>query len=361
MKQGTETGQALPRNQPGWRRWLGSRKRWQRRFLYAILVVLCLSLLHIILEQSFTKVENPRYGVSFSTKYAQELGVDWRKNFTALLDDMGIRRFRLMSYWDLLEAEKGQLDFTDLDWQMDEAHKRGATVSLVVGLRQPRWPECHQPSWYSGLSSKERETALFNFVEAVVQRYSHHPALQSYQLENEALNRHFGTCQAADIDQARLKRQFQFVTKLDPNHPVYMSLSDQHGLPLGSPVPDKYGFSVYRTVWNEKFGPIHSYVTYPTPIWYHRLRAWWIRTFKDRDIFIHELQLEPWGPRATKDLSMEEQNKSMSIDQISANLSFARKIGARDIDLWGGEWWYWRKTVHNDPSIWNAVKQELSK
>jgi hypothetical protein len=39
-------------------------------------------------------------------------------------------------------------------------------------------------------------------------------------------------------------------------------------------------------------------------------------------------------------------------------MTFARQIGAKDIDMWGGEWWYWRK-VNGDPSIWSAVKQEV--
>ena len=342
--------------------WFVTRRRWQRRVVYVLGIILALFLLHTLVERLIPEVKDPRYGVSFSVKYADELGVDWQDNFTALLDDMGIRRFRLMSHWDTIEKEQGSFSFDDLDWQMNEAHKRGAKVSLAIGLRQPRWPECHQPEWYSRLGSAEaKEKALMTFLRTTVQRYRNHPALESYQLENEALNRHFGTCTAEDIDQQRLSREFAEVKRTDAPRPIYMSLSDQHGLPLGVPVPDKYGFSVYRTVWNDKFGPINAYVTYPTPVWYHRLRAQMISMMHGKEIFIHELQLEPWGPEATKDLSKEEQDKSMDLAQISTNVRFARKIGAQDIDLWGGEWWYWRKTIHNDPSVWEAVKAELAR
>lgn len=115
---------------------------------------------------------------------------------------------------------------------------------------------------------------------------------------------------------------------------------------------------MYRIVWNDKTGPFKFYVTYPTPVWWHhRLRAIWIETFKKRDIFIHELQIEPWGPAATVDLPLEEQNRSMSEKQIKENVAFARRIGKPDIYTWGGEWWYWRKTTFNDPSIWQIVKE----
>ena len=139
-----------------------------------------------------------------------------------------------------------------------------------------------------------------------------------------------------------------------------MSLSDQHGYPINPPKPDRYGFSVYRWVWNEKIPPVtNTYMIYPTPVWYHRLRLSVIELYSQRDIFIHELQLEPWGPIDTKDLSIAEQNKSMSSSQIRKNIMFARSIGAQDIYVWGGEWWYWRM-VHGDPSIWESVRSALS-
>jgi hypothetical protein len=305
------------------------------------------------------KVKNPNYGVSFSIKYAKELGNDWQANYLALLDDMGFKNFRLMSYWDEGEPQKGQYNFTDLDWQMDEAAKRGAKVSLAIGFRQPRWPECHQPNWAKdlGYGTDEWQAALNKYISVVQNRYKNHPALASYQLENEAKNAWFGECPGA-ASTPRLVEEFNLAKKNDPNHPVFMSLSDQHGFPAGQPVPDKYGFSVYRIVWNDKT-PIHFYLTYPTPVWYHRARAAAIKIIKDRDIFIHELQVEPWGPKATKDLTIEEQNRSMSPVQIERNFNFAKRIGRPDIYTWGGEWWYWRKNTLNDPSIWDSVKQEV--
>lgn len=304
----------------------------------------------------FPEVENPNYGVSFSAKRAKELGLDPHANLTALLSDMGIKNYRLMSYWDDIESTRGTFDFSELDWEINEIAKYGGTVSLSIGLRQPRWPECHEPSWAYELKGDAWKQALYAFMEIVVKRYEKNGTVISWQLENEAVNNWFGTCDAPD--RVRLNEEFNLVREWSKKQ-IWMSLSDQHGYPINPPTPDRFGYSVYRWVWNDKFPPTGTYLIYPTPVWYHRLRATIIKAYTGKDIFIHELQLEPWGPEDTKNLSVEEQNKSMSLQQIHDSLSFAREIGAKDIYTWGGEWWYWRK-VNGDPSVWNTVKGELN-
>ena len=338
-----------------WRKWW--RNKWLRGSTITLVVFFVLFLLAPIWNPViFPPISHPRIGVSFSEKRSMEMGLDWRDNYLALLDDMNIRSYRLMSYWDVHEKERGNFNFTSLDWQMDMAAQKGAKVSLAIGLRQPRWPECHQPEWANSLSGGEWKQALYEYITVVVKRYENHPALESWQLENEAVNNWFGLCK--NVDAERVNEEFDLVKKITKK-PVYMSLSDQHGLPVNPPVPDKYGYSVYRTVWSDKTWPYVGYLTYPTPIWYHRLRAVVIKQTTGRDIFIHELQLEPWGPKDTMLLSIEEQDKSMSQDQISRSLYFARQVGTEDIYLWGSEWWYWRK-VNGDSTIWNKVNQEIS-
>jgi len=329
-------------------------KRWSIAVGVFVGIMLLIGLLNVFV---FLPVKNPNLGVSFSKERSEELGLNWKDNYTALLDDMGLKHFRLMSYWSSYEKERGEFDFSDLDWQVNEAAKRGATVDIALGLRQPRWPECWQPAWAEALTGNAWKQALYAYMEIVVNRYKDNPAVANWQLENEAVNNWFGQCSAPDRD--RLNEEYALVKKWDPSGKIRMSLSDQHGFPVNGPVPDEYGFSVYRTVWNT-FGPWHFYLTYPTPIWYHRMRAMVIDWTQHRPIYIHELQLEPWGPRDTRLLTPEEQDQSMSVEQIGKSVKFARQIGAPDIDMWGSEWWYWRKDKFNDSSIWNAVKQEIN-
>lgn len=338
------------------------RSLWRRRparigiIVFSVLILLSL-LAPILNPIFFPPVKNPSMGVSFSKKRSLELGLDWKANYTALLDDLEIRNYRLMSYWDEGETTRGQFDFAALDWQMDEAAKRNAKVSMSIGIRQPRWPECHEPQWAKSLSGNAWKQALYAYLETVVKRYENHPALISWQLENEGMNTWFGECDTPDRE--RLVEEFNLVKRISKK-PVWMSLSDQHGLPVNGPVPDKYGYSVYRTVYNDKSGPFNGYLTYPTPIWYHNARKAVIQATQKRDIFIHELQLEPWGAKDTKELSLAEQDKSMSTRQIRESIYFARMIGVEDIYTWGSEWWYWRKVAHSDDTIWNTVKSEFA-
>ncbi len=330
--------------------------RWWR-WTAKILLVLTFFSFTMLAFNAFvwTPIKDPDYGVSFSIKRSKELGLDWKANFLALLDDLQFKRLRLMSYWDLIEGDRGHFDFTDLDWQMQQAAQRGVKVSLAIGVRVPRWPECHQPEWVTHLRGNTWKQALYAYLEVVVKHYKDNPALDTYQLENEGLNTWFGTCDPPD--NTRLHEELAFVKQWDPYHKVIMSLSDQHGYPVNAPVPDIYGFSVYRIVWNDKVPPA-GYIYYPTPIWYHRLRAAIIEAVWHRPVMVHELQMEPWGREDTAKLSVAEQDKSMSVQQIGKVFDFARRLGIQRIDVWGGEWWYWRK-VHNDPRIWEAVRTQL--
>jgi hypothetical protein len=295
-------------------------------------------------------------GISFSDKYARSLGIDVHAAYTALLDDMGVRRVRLMSYWDEIEPQPGAYDFNELDWEMDQAAQRGAAVSLSIGQRQPRYPECHVPDWATKLSGDDRNARLNDVLKTIIDRYKGRSNLVSYQLENEALNTTFGVCTRADRNQ--LQAEFDLVKRLDPDHPVQMNLSDEWGLPLGGPHPDIYGFSVYRRYYENHM--VHRYWLYPIPSWGHRLRAAIIEAYSGKQAVIHELQAEPWGPSATVGLSFAEQDKSMSKEQLVRNVETARRTGIREADMWGAEWWYWRKQ-QGDNSIWNTAKDMFDK
>ncbi len=124
-------------------------------------------------------------GVSFIPDYAQSLGLDPQKTMDALLG-INVRNFRLTSYWSDMERTPGHYDFSQLDWEFQKAEKAHAKIILTVGLRQPRWPECHAPSWVDLNRPADRwQPQLETYMQAVINRYKDSPSLQSYQLENE--------------------------------------------------------------------------------------------------------------------------------------------------------------------------------
>ena len=296
-----------------------------------------------------------RVGLSFSVPYAQELGLDWRAAYSSILTDLNPDHVRLMSYWDKIEPSRGSFDFADLDWQMDQAAAQGVKVTMAIGERQPRWPECHTPEWAEQLDVVARRKAVLDYTAKVVERYRTHPALESWQLENEYFNRNFGKCK--DFSRERLTNEFDAVKNLDPDHPVILSFADQLGFPLFGPVPDSYATSLYTANYVKKIG----YFAYPIPWYYYSAKAQLIGLLHNRRVFIHELQLEPWGPRSTAQLTIAEQDQYMDTSSIRETVKFGKSTGMTTIDMWGAEWWYWRKNHLGDPSVWETIKDEINK
>lgn len=281
-------------------------------------------------------------------KYAQAMGLDWKEAFTRMCMELPFKRLRLMTYWDTVEPTRGHYDLKVITWQLKTAAKYRKHVSLCLGMRQPRWPECHEPAWAKKLSQTERHKALYKLLEKIVEQYKDDPTIESWQLENEALNRGIGEC--TDYDRARLRHEFELVKRLDPKRPIIMSTSDSFGLPLRRPRPDIVGVSIYKTQWRNG----RYYQSWTPAIWY-RLRAWLVRALVRRPVIIHELQTEPWGPKATAQLSLKEQNRSMNAEKLEQMLRYAQKTRIDHVDLWGVEWWYWLGSKHNDWSCWQVV------
>ena len=293
------------------------------------------------------------FGASLSDKLCEELGIDPIELVEASINDLSIRRFRLMTYWDQCEPKAGEYDFSKAENLVKQIERAGGQVSLCLGLRQPRWPECHPPKWAQELSKTERDEALMKFIEATIIALRGNQSVVEYQLENEALNRGIGLCD--DYDRSRLKRKYQLVKQLDSSRPIVMSTSNSWGLPILGPIPDVVGFSMYRHQWKPD-----GLSTWHLPSWVVGLRKRIIERLLRRKVFCHELQAEPWGPKATQELSDEQQLELMNPDSIKEAIDYARAAKMEMIDLWGLEWWYWRKVKRDDPSVWEAVKSLLT-
>ncbi len=300
------------------------------------------------------------YGVTFSPDYAAYFGLDPQEAMHAILGDLNVRHLRLVSYWEDIEATKGSYDFSQLDWQFKQAEAAGAKISLAVGLRQPRWPECHQPGWVGDESKDVWYPQLKNVMTAVIERYKNSPALESYQLENEYFLKAFGECK--DFDRDRLVDEFTMIKKLDPSHKVIISRSNNAlGLPVGKPTPDEFGVSVYKRVWDRTI--TKRYFEYPFPAWFYAFLAGAGEILTGKDMIIHELQTEAWLPDGydMRTAPLSELYKSMNPQRLHDRFEYGRASGMHTIDAWGVEWWYYVKVHYGDPGIWNAAKEEFTK
>ncbi len=341
-------------------------KRWWHAKLWHKLVAVLLAILVFFTTCAFGisqwyifKHRNDplRIGVTFIPSYARYFDLDAQQTMDAFINDLGFRRFRLVSYWDKGEPVKGQYDFSELDWQFKKVEAVGGKVSLAIGLRQPRWPECHMPGWAIGEHKQEWVAQLKAYMTAVVNRYKDSPALDSYQLENEYFLNVFGDCY--DFSRQRLIDEFNMVKALDNQHPIVISRSNNAvpSWPIGEPRADINAASIYKRVWDRTI--TKRYFEYPFPPWFYAFLAGATELTTGRNTIIHEMQTEAWPPDGIKNASIAEQNKSFDASRMDARIQYGLDTGMRTIDMWGAEWWYWRKEKMNDPSLWNAAKAKL--
>jgi len=292
-----------------------------------------------------------QYGTTFSSKYAKELGLDWQAAYIATLDDLGVKHLRIPIYWDEVETEPGVYILTHVEWMLNEAAGRGADVTLVVGNRVPRWPECHPPIWTINLSESEVNQAEARLVREVVTTFKGHPALKRWQVENEPFLSVFGECEPPN--DTHIAAMSQLVHDLDQQHEIMITDSGElSSWTKAASGADVLGISMYRVTWNSFWG----YFYYPIPPVHYSAKAKLVEPLVNK-VIVSELQVEPWPPGLLTATPLAEQFKSMNQERINANIDFARRTGFSEVYLWGTEWWYWLKTEQNSPDIWNNGRQ----
>ncbi len=293
----------------------------------------------------------PAWGVTFSQKHAETLGLDWKAAYLALLDDLGARNLRIAVPWDLVEPEEGVFAFDKLDFQVNEAAKRGAKLILAVGMKSPRWPECHIPAWAKDLTDAERENAAIRFSAAVAGRYKGNPAVVMWQAENEPFFP-FGEC--PPISEDFVGREIAALKAIDPARPVMTTDTGEWSLWIrAAKLGDVVGVTLYRKAY---FPALHTYLSFPFPPAYYRLRALVIRQFFGKDVISVEVQAEPWFRAYPLGTSEDDWKETLDIGQFRKNIRYARDTGFPELYLWGAEWWWYMKEKRNIPDFWEEAK-----
>lgn len=283
-------------------------------------------------------------GVTFSPMYAKYLGLDWQKTYLTILDELKVKHFRIPTYWSEVEKIEGELDFSEVDFMVDGAGKREAQIILVVGIKQPRWPECHTPQWVNDLSLQDKQQKALDYIKKVVTRYQDKKQIIAWQVENEPYEE-FGHC--IKIDKEFIKKEIDLVKSLDKK-PVIITDSGELSLWLrSSKWADQLGVSLYRKAHN----PILGNITYPFPTFMYPARA----KLVGKKVFIAELQAEPWLKLGAYDTSIEEQTKLFSLADFKDNLDYAKRTGLNEMYLWGVEWWYFM-AKNNHPEYLDYAK-----
>ena len=328
------------------------RKRANRLLL--VVGLLALSVLFIFITD-FSGGRPPAWGVTFSRSYALDLQLDWQQTYLALLDELNVSHIRLSAYWDEIEANRGEFDFSSLDWQIQQATDRGRSIVLAVGRRLPRWPECHDPGWLKHLPNDQTEAELLELLETTIKRYQSNEAVVMWQGENEPLFTWFGFCPPPSKD--FFFREVALVKTIDPTRPVLVTDSGElSAWQSVSNAGDVLGTTLYRVVWNKWFGFFDYWFLPPA---YYRWKADITKKINPNinQVIISELQMEPWTfNKRMIELTREEQEQSFDLSRFKRNVTYARRIGTPAVYLWGAEYWYWLK-LQGQPAIWEEAKK----
>lgn len=327
---------------------------YKRQWPWLIIVIALITIYFFKIANNYPlkidlKHKNNFFGVTFSTKFSKELGLDWKEVYAAILNDLEVKEIRLPVYWDEIEKEQGVFDFTDYDYIIAEGAKKDVKFIVNIGWRLPRWPECHAPKWASTKSLAATQAGTLNMLAKVIDHYKDNDAIIIWQLENEPFFDAFGVCPPSDEE--FFKQELALVKSYD-NRPVMISATGELSWwNKEAKYADIFGSTVYRVVWGKNTG----YIRYAIPAWFYRFKAY-LNNIKPENRYIVELQAEPWVPNGNMIyLAEEESIKSFSLKQFKANLQYAINIDFNKSYLWGVEWWYYQYK-HGDKTYWDLAK-----
>ncbi|MFH1232398.1 MAG: hypothetical protein V1651_00845 [Patescibacteria group bacterium] len=321
-------------------------------FKLFIFLVIILFLLFIFSRGHIYDKKELEYGLTFSKKQAQNLGLDWQKVYLDIFNDLKVKKIRLPAYWNEIEISKNQYFWDDMDWQIEQAEKAHAEVILAVGGRLPRWPECHFPEWVNNITKEQREEAILVYVKNVIERYKNKQSIKIWQIENEPFLSHFGSCPT--LNSKFLDQEIALAKSLD-SRPIMVTDSGELSLWVSSAMrADIFGTSIYLHTYSKLF---KNYIDYPITPAFFRLKKNLAGIFAHpKEWIVIELQAEPWGKSPYQNLTQAERERTMNLEKFRDIIDFSSKTGFRQFYLWGVEWWYWEKEKNNNQALWEEAK-----
>lgn len=297
------------------------------------------------------------WGITFSQKAARDMGAEPLKIFEEILSNLKPKKVRLVAYWDEIEKGKDMYDYSYLDRELELAAKYNAEVILAVGLRVPRWPECHVPAWAKDLPADELHNELKHHLARTIERYRDNQIIKIWQVENEPFLL-FGEC--PERPKNFLRDEIAFVRSIDSSRPILTTDGGELGLWYrAAREGDIFGSTMYRRVYPKYVGPWYGLMDYPLSPDYFRVKEnfvkWWNGTPAQKFIIV-ELQAEPWAIKGIANTPYEELMRDFSPDFFKETLEYARQADFDEYYLWGAEWWYQLKFQKNDSRYWDEAK-----
>lgn len=314
----------------------------------ACFCIVCAGILFLLAQTP--KPSKIIYGMSFNTLYANELGLDWKETYEAILTDLNVKHLRLAAHWPMVEPINNVYDFTELDYQIRRAEEEDADVILAVGRRLPRWPECHVPKWAASLTKEQQQQEILDYITVVVNRYKDSKAITYWQIENEPYLEVFAKEHCGEFDEAFFEKEVALFHSLDSTRPFLVTDSGNMGTWAGAyKHGDAFGTSVYIYFWNPELGQFRTVL----PPWAYRVKENIMRLlYGYKPTFLIELSAEPWLLEPVTEVDLATQYSRMDLSKIEDILVYARDTHFERQYLWGAEWWYWLK-LQGQSQIWD--------
>jgi hypothetical protein len=317
----------------------------------------------------------PYLGTTFSPLQCYYMNLDFRKVFQQVTT-LGLNRIRLGAYWNVIQKNQNEFDFSELDWLLDQCDRANIEVALVVGMKVPRWPEYHFPQWVSdryntgagdlALDRRSPEVAALTlqFVEKVMNHCRLAPAVKYWQVENEPFTR-LEITGGRFLSPEFVKQEVDLVRSLVYDNQKILVTNAIH-LPTPKPtedepafmdslqIADAVGINVYSKV---PAGPT-GYLE-PLPAFWQQLEQWQTALQQyNREAWIAEAQAEPW--EAGQLVAMEKPNyPSASPWRMRSLVTQLTQLGYGTVLLWGCEYWYWQKQQGNN--LWWWTVEQMAK
>lgn len=293
-------------------------------------------------------------GFTYSTVYAQYLGLDPVSDFEEILGYMPFEFVRIPVYWDRYESLNDLWQFEELQSLLDIASRHNVGVILAIGQKVPRWPECFVPDWAETLDQSTYEQEFLEFTSQVLERFAQHPTVERWQVENESYFP-FGEC--APADPKLIKKETRLVRELAPGRPIQTTVSGEQSIGLiKTAFSDIIGLSLYRSVAVPSLGKY----TFPhTPLFY-RVQKGLVRLGMSETV-ISELQAEPWGLHEfdiTTPEGLDAAYHAFTEKELEEQLRFAQRTGITEISVWGVEWWL-ALARQGESRLWQGAQRIL--
>lgn len=306
-----------------------------------LIVVVSFFIAGVIVQFSLPKIDKPLWVLTYSPAHARYLGFGAIDLYRQIISDYKPKHVRLQASWNEIEKHPGKFEWSELDEILQITKESGATATLAIGRKLPRWPECHDPAWLKAMHAWEVEDYQHKMITAAVEHFKDNKTITRWQLENEPMFM-FGECPSPSF--GLLKRERDWLKKLDPTRQILMTDSGELSPWLETAyLADIQGVTMYRVTWN----PITGFFTYPLPAWFYRVKAALVSPFVDK-VVVSELQLEPWAPYGLANLSLADSYKSLDHDRFFKNVEYFKKTGLSEGFVWGVEWWYMAKRQGDD-------------